>query len=176
MKHISFGFLFILLSYFSNSQIVLTDSVNQETVIAQGNIMAKLLVNKDYKAFVKWLNPAIISMTGSEEKLIELTKQSITKMADDSLFITNLYISSPSSIIHFNEQLQCTVIQTIEMKFPKGRVVSSSPLIAISINQGKNWTFIDPHGEDLKTLQKTVLNLSNDLIIPEQQKPVIYKN
>jgi hypothetical protein len=62
------------------------------------------------------------------------------------------------------------------MKVPGGRVTSNASLIGISSDNGNNWTFIDTHGADLKTIQKSIPGLSNELLLPEKEKPVFYKN
>lgn len=57
----------------------------------------------------------------------------------------------------------------------KGRLISKSILIGISKNNGEDWTFIETSGKNLKTLQSTFKDLSDNLVIPEETKPIFYK-
>ncbi|MEP7165857.1 MAG: hypothetical protein ABI741_14240 [Ferruginibacter sp.] len=166
---------FSLLTFFSTAQIDQADSISLGIVEKQGTEMAKLLLAKDYKAFAKYTYQPIIEMTGGEEKMIELIKQSFDQMETGGYSFINFTIEKPLTIVHFNNTLQCALIENIEMKVPKGRLTSKSTLIGISSDKGQNWTFIDTHGADLKTLQKTLSGLSNDLVIPEKQQPVFFK-
>jgi hypothetical protein len=168
--------LFIFLAFFTAAQIEQVDSVSLANAEKQGNIMAKLLLAKDFKGFAKYTYQPIIEMAGGEAKMIELIKQSFDQLETQGYTFTNFTIEKPLHIIHFNNTLQCTIIENIEMKVSDGRLTSKSALIGISNDNGQNWAFIDTHGTDLKTLQSTLPGLSDNLILPEKEEPVLYKN
>ena len=151
------------------------DSLLYPIVEMQGNAMAKLLLVKDYKAFVKYTYPPVIQMSGGEAKLVALIKQSFKGLEGQGYSITSIAVDKPGAIIHFGKKMQCTITQVLEMKTPKGRLVSTSFLIGNSDNNGKNWTFIDTHGAELKTLRSSIPGLSTQLIIPPATEPVLYK-
>lgn len=168
--------LILLLPFlFSKAQVVPADSTLIPIVEKQGTAMAKLLLAKDYSAFVKYTYPPILKMAGGEAKMTALIKQSFKQIEDQGYKILKVSIENPTGIIHFGKKLQCSVTQLLEMKVPNGRIVSKSTLIGNSDNNGKNWTFLDTHGATLQELQKTIPGLSNDLIIPEKTEPVLYK-
>jgi len=166
---------FNFLAFFSTAQIEQADSISLNIAEKQGTEMAKLLLAKDYKAFAKYTYKSILDMAGGEEKMIELIKQSFDQMETEGYSFINFTIEKPLTIIHFNNTLQCALTENIEMKVPKGRLTTKSTLIGISEDSGQNWTFIDTHGANLKTLQETISGLSNNLIIPEKQQPVFFK-
>jgi len=174
MKYLLTLFLSFV-ALFSFAQVDQADSASISTAGKQGTEMARLLLAKDYTAFAKFTYPPVKKMAGSEEKLIELLKSSIANLESQGISIINCSVENPEKIIHFKNTLQCTLIQNIEMKVPNGRMMAKSALIGISANNGKNWTFVDTHGSDLKTLQKNIPGLSNSLNIPEKQEPVFIK-
>ena len=175
MKYLLSVFLIFAITI-TKAQVVRTDSICKNNVEKQGNIMADLLMNKDYRAFSKYTYQPIIDMAGGEEILIDLIKKGMEQIETQGLSFLKCSIERPISIIHIKNELQCTVTQNIVLKTATGRIVSKSTLIGISSDDGENWTFIDAHGKDIKTLQASLSNLSNDLIIPEKQKPVVYKD
>ena len=162
--------------YLSIGQVEYNDSTLISNVLSQGNKMANELLAKNYEVFAKYTYKPIIDMTGSEEKLIELIKKGIEDMEAEGFFFTKCSIEKPNNIIHLKEELQCTVLETIEMKTPKGRMVTKSTLIGISIDNGQNWTFIDTQSKDLKKLQEILPNLSDELIIPKKERPIVYND
>jgi hypothetical protein len=165
--------LFSLAFLLSKAQVK-TDSLLYPVVEMQGNAMAKLLLAKDYKAFIKYTYPPVVKMSGGETKLVALITKSFKELQDQGYTLTSILVGKPTAIIHFGNKLQCTVTQVVEMKTTKGRLVSVASLIGHSDNNGKNWTFIDTHGADLKTLRKSIPGLSPQLIIPPAQEPTFY--
>jgi hypothetical protein len=50
-----------------------------------------------------------------------------------------------------------------------------STFIAISKDEGKNWTFFDTNSKNIATIKKSFPNLSSALRIVEKRKPEIKK-
>ena len=48
-----------------------------------------------------------------------------------------------------------------------------STIIAISKDQGKTWKFIDPFGMSLNQLRIYLPELSEEIILPEVEEPII---
>jgi hypothetical protein len=87
-----------------------------------------------------------------------------------------LLSDEPSKIVKSGKEMQATVTQHTEIKLPQGRLVSISTLIAVSTDNGINWTFIDTSNKDMVTLRKALPNLSPSITIPPQEPPVRYKS
>lgn len=173
-KLIAAFFLFFSFSAFAQSTA--SDSVAISNCETQGNMMAKLLFEKKYDAFIKYMYAPLLKLAGGADNMTRAVKKSMDDLETQGYSFTNISIDKPATIIHTDKTLQCVVMQHIEMKVPGGRVTSNASLIGISNDNGKNWTFIDTHGADLKTLQKSIPALSNQLSLPEKEKPVFYKD
>jgi hypothetical protein len=174
MKHIlSITFILFYLTT-CVSQIKTPDYSTK--VKEEAEIMGQLLLKKDYDSFIKFNYPKLIEMMGGKEKMVEKLSKEFKKMNEDGFDFISMTFGNPSEIISINKELQCTLPQNIEMKVPGGRIVSQSTLIAISTNGGKNWCFIDPSGKDIQAIKRLFSNLSEKLVIPQQDKPIFYKN
>jgi hypothetical protein len=164
----------------SFAQIQQSDSIHISSVEKQGSIMTKLFLAKDYKEFVKYVYQPSIDVIGGKEKMIELIQESVNQLATNGFYITNCSVEKPEKIIYFKNELQCTFVEYVEMKVYrggriKGRLISKSILIGISKNNGEDWSFIETLGRDLKTLQRTFNDLSDNLVIAEETEPIFYR-
>ncbi len=173
MKQIVTIFFLSLFFFVCNGQTRNIDYSN--TIKKQAEMMSQLLLKKDFISFCKYTYPKIIDMMGGKQKMVEVMENGTKEMQSSGVEFLHVTIGEPSKIITIRNELQCTVPQTIEMKVPNGRLISKSTLIAISIDNGKNWYFVDTSGKDIETMKKGLPNLSGELIIPEKTQPTFYK-
>ena len=172
-------FLSITLTFFlsaSYAQVPLTDSIRLSNAERDGKMMAKLLLEKNYKEFAKYTYPGVVALFGGAEKIAEVIKSSMEEIEEEGFTFTSCSVERPTGLIYTENEIQCTITQLLEMKTPTGRVVSKSTLIGISGNKGESWTFVDSQGKDIKTLQEILPNLSDDLVIPTKERIEIEKD
>jgi len=48
----------------------------------------------------------------------------------------------PTNIVQLGTELQCVLVQLATMKIPTGKLITKSPIIAISANKGLHWSFL----------------------------------
>ncbi len=149
-------------------------SDHSKIIKKQAEIMAKLLLEKDFSSFTKFTYPKIVEMLGGKQKMIDILKRNSKEMLSKGIDFKNVTIDEPSRIFNKGKELQCTIPQTIEMKVPNGRLITKSTLIAISTDNGKNWYFVDTSGKNIQTMKKTLPNLSEELEIPEKKQPIFH--
>lgn len=125
----------------------------------RGAKMASLLIAKNYGDFVSYTYQPVVKMAGGKEKMVKLIQKSFDDMGKQGMSVTNCSIGKPGKIVRAKGELQCPINEIIEMTIPNG----------------KNWTFLDTHNKDLKTLQVTIPNLSNQLVIPAPKEPEVIK-
>ncbi|MCE2963494.1 MAG: hypothetical protein LW842_10010 [Sphingobacteriales bacterium] len=145
-----------------------------KTIKEQAEMMGQLLLKKDFISFSKYTYPKILEMMGGKQKMVEVLDKGLKEMQSEGVAFLKVTFGEPSKIITIGNELQCTVPQTIEIKVPKGKLKANSTLIAISIDNGKNWYFIDTSGKDIQTMKKRLPNLSEELVIPETKQPTFY--
>jgi len=147
-----------------------------KAISKQARIMGKLLLKKDFKSFSKYTYPKVVEMMGGKKKMIEVLKEGLKEMESNGTKILSVTIGEPSQIVAIENELQCTVPETLKLKVQNGTLITISTLIAISIDNGKNWYFVDTSGEDIQSMKKNLPNLSLDLVIPEKVAPIFYKD
>ena len=138
--------------------------------------MGRLLLSKDYNSFTKYTYPRIIQLMGGKQKFIDRISTEAKNMESKGYKLSKVSFDDPSEIIVNNKELQCTIVETLEVKVPRGRLISKSTLIAVSSDGGKNWYFIDTSDNDIKKMQQMLPNLSGKLVLAKKNKPLFYQD
>ena len=146
-----------------------------QNILLQAGKMAQAFISSDYKTFVTYIYKPMVQGTGGAAKMEQSLAQVVNDMKAKSMSFNNITFSEPSNIVKSGKEFQATIAQHTDMKIPDGRAVSTSTLIAISKDNGINWTFIDTNNKDIVTLRKAIPNLSTAITIPPHQPPVYYK-
>jgi len=164
--------LFLAFTINSYAQSFAEDSLkNRKSVTEQAREMAAAFLNHDYKTFIDYTHPRIIELIGNVDDMI-------SKLQSDSAFtnsILSVSFGKPSNIIANGDLFQCTLPETTEILVDKGRLVNQSTLVAISYDGGIHWYFIEAAGKTLSELRNFIPEISDQLVIPTQHKPVLYK-
>ena len=140
-------------------------------ILQQADKMGKAFVAGEYDAFAKFTHPTIVTMMGGKEKMISEIARNFDQIKTEGVSFQNVSYGEPSQIIQYEGQLQCTLPQMIEMKVNDGTVTANAVLIAVSMDNGINWFFIDPTGNDITTMRKIIPTLSPKLNIPVSVEP-----
>jgi hypothetical protein len=140
----------------------------------QSSKMGAAFVAGDYKIFANYTYPLILKSMGGAARMIEVLNRTTNDMKAKGISFSNITFDEPSKIVKGSKELQATIAQHTEIKLPQGRLVSTSTLIAVSTDNGVNWTFIDTSNKDMATLRKALPNLSPAITVPPQQPPVRY--
>ncbi len=177
MKHVLFTFVLSFLFITCIAQKNAIDTLAyKKTIHDQASAMGQSMLKKDFNSFAKYVHPKIMEMMGGKQKLIDEMKKSMEEIEASEVFFLNIAFGESSEIISYNKELQSTILQTIGMKVPNGRMVTKSTLIVVSADNGKNWYFIDAAGNNIQAMKKDLPNLSPDLVIPPRQQPVFYND
>ena len=167
-------------SIFRNISVTLVTSIfmfqaysqNMKTTIKiQAMDMAGALVKNDFNGFIKYMPPKVIEVAGGKQKLKLNMDSADAAMKQFNIEFKKIIIGHPGDIITYKEQLQCIVPQSTNMKTPLGEMYVETSLIAISMDKGKNWYFIDTNMYKADMLKTALPDLSPKLIIPPQKGP-----
>jgi hypothetical protein len=140
----------------------------------QANKMGQLFISGDYKAFAHYTYPKILQMMGGADKMAEVLNKTTANMKTQGMVFSSITFDAPSKVVKSGNELQATIAQHTEIKLTQGRIVTTSTLIAISADNGNNWTFVDTSNKDISTLRKVLPNLSPSITLPPPQQPVRY--
>jgi hypothetical protein len=141
----------------------------------QADIMAQAFVKKDYKTYTKFMHPKDIAEMGGEKAAIDTLKKAEQHMKEYGMTISYILVNEPSWVVDTAGEMQCTVVETIELNVKGGRVRNDIAFIGISKDKGKHWVFIDT-STNFKNLRKDFPTLSSRLNIPVPTQPVFEKD
>lgn len=128
--------------------------------------MAKAFLAGDYKNFAKYTYPRILAAMGGESRMAATLSKSVDGMGARGMSLDGITFGEPSKIVKNGKELQATITQHTGIKQAVGTSINTSILIAISMDNGSSWTFIDTQNKDMAALRKALPNLSPAITIP----------
>jgi hypothetical protein len=164
-RKISFALAICFLTFHVYSQNMKT------TIKIQAMDMAGALVKNNFNAFSKYMHPKVIEIAGGKQKLKNNMDSADAMMKQFGMEFKKIIIGHPGDIINYKGQLQCVVPQSTNMKSPLGELYLETSLIAISMDNGQHWYFIDTNVYKLDKLKTALPDLSPKLLIPPQKEP-----
>jgi hypothetical protein len=174
MKYYTLGLLFFFTTIL-NTQAQTIDQDKLSAVLKeQAAKMGSAFISGDYKTFAKYNHPKILQIIGGEAKMAAALVKTVADMKSKGMSFKSITFGEPSAIVKSGKELQATISQHTEINTSPGRAISTSTIIAISTDNGINWTFMDTLNKDMATIKKMLPNLSPAITIPPQQPPVRY--
>lgn len=158
-KLILIPFLFYFL--FANTQTV------SENIKSQAEKMVTAFKDENYNSLLDYTYPKILEIAGGKVVLESMVKQMMDDMKADGVFVDSAKVGEPGAIFQAGSELHSTITQTVYMKYTGGRMISESTLLAVSMDAGLNWYFLDI--KQLTPAMKTQFfpEFNSDLVIPE---------
>jgi len=167
MKNTLLALVLILIPVLSFAQ------TENENLNAQLKKMRGHLLSENYENFSDYTYPKVIEMMGGKSSMIQATRQSMDQMKKEGFVFKEIKFKDPLSFLKKDGELQCSLTQQITMQVPNGKVQAEYTLLAISQDNGTNWTFIDTSGKSKETMLKYFPNLHKDIIVkPKTQKMI----
>lgn len=145
----------------------------QLTIKTQAELMVNAFIKEDYDVLLDYTYPKIFEIAGGREIMKELVVQMLGEMKAQGMTVDSAKVGEPGEIYTAGNELHAVIPQFIYMSLPDGKLSSESSLLAISMDNGANWYFLDVKQltPELKALFFPDFN--NALIVPEPKEPVI---
>lgn len=147
------------------------DAAMVTKMLEQADDMGKKFVAKDYKAFLKYSHPAVITSMGGDKKVYDQTIEDLKALDAQEIKFIAIKFGVPSKIVSVGNERQAVIPEIIEMKIPGGKLTNTASMLAISLDKGMNWYFVDTGGHNLMNMKALLPTLSDELEIPEPQDP-----
>ena len=143
MKQLLFVIFFILSLDLTHAQKQPSDSTNYpKSVVEQAIIMGNSFVQGDYSTFVQFANPSFVTLSGGKQNVIMQMQQNAKDLQEMKSSFLSVTFDEPTNIVQFGTELQCVLVQLATMKIPTGKLITKSPIIAISADKGLHWSFL----------------------------------
>jgi hypothetical protein len=168
MKHLLI-FCCLLLS---NSLISAQDT---STIKPSAEIMLEAMMKEDYKTLLKYTYPKVVALGGGAEKMVAQIKKSVEEMKNGGMTFRRATLGEVGKIYKAGKELHCVLPETTFMNVKGGYVTGISPLLCISSDGGKSWTFV--HGGNMTPQKIKMLfpNFNYDLVLEKTTEPVFHK-
>jgi hypothetical protein len=105
--------------------------------------------------------------------MIELLRRGTEDMKSHGSAILGAEVAEPKEVIASGERRFAIVPMTVRVKVPEGTLRSKGFLLAISIDEGKTWTFIDGAGLTKEKLAQLFPDIPSQLTLPSKEPPVL---
>jgi hypothetical protein len=137
----------------------------------QAEVVANATVTQNYVVFVKYTYPAIIQMAGGEAKLKATMKKGMEQMKAQGFSFKSLVIGDIKLAKKSGAELFAVVPDVLTMNGNGGTIIARSALIAVSDDDGKNWTFVDTAPLQNDAIAKIIPNYPKGLPMPVKSQP-----
>jgi hypothetical protein len=146
------------------------------TIKVQAMDMATALMKNDFTTFSKYMHPNIIAFAGGKEKMKTKMDSAYATMKLFGVSFKRYWIGTPGEIVNYKNQLQAVLPESTIMKTPLGELTAETSMVAISMDKGKSWYFIDTNVYKADKLKSILPDISPKLTIPPQKKPRLIPN
>lgn len=149
---------------------------HSENIKRDGNKMINFMIEKDYESLSRFTYPVIVEWMGGKERMINLISKEMQRIEDQGVVFLELSLGEPEKLYTAGEEIHCLVPQKVILENNDGKIISSSHLLAVSVDLGENWYFVDT--AQLTSENVTVLfpQFNSDLEIPVKIQPEFILN
>lgn len=138
-------------------------------------IYAEAMLNNDYKTIIKYTYPPMISYEGGKSAVLKQLKAQTDEMKLAGMFNTSVEIGNTSMIIKAGAQLHCIVPQIFTTKTIGGIQKRVLPLLAVSADAGRSWTFMNAIRLNAPSVSLLFHDFNHDLKVPRSSLPEFIK-
>jgi len=146
----------------------------QDTAVVkkQAEIMGNAMIDNNYSVLIDYTYPKLVKLMGGKEKMLQYLKTGVQQMKSSGFRFKNAIIGSPGRFYTAGSEIHCLIPETLDIKTPKGTLVTNAHLLAISQDNGKSWTFVDISERTMATVKQLFPNFNHDLKIPKDTEPI----
>ena len=106
-------------------------------------VVAKATIGGDHAAVADRTYPGVIEMAGGKDRMIEMMASMIGEMSDNGMSFKSMDVLSIGTPVKAGEQMHALVKTKMIMGVPGGSLENIGYTIAISDDQGANWSFLN---------------------------------
>ncbi len=145
---------------------------NQQTLIKTEALkMAKALAAMDLETYASFSWPELVSDSNNKQMLKQAADSADKYRKQFGIKVKSIIIGNPSTVVTHKKIMQATLPQTMTVEAMMGSVETETTWVALS-KDGVKWYFVDSNLFKSKNNKDKLPELSPNLKIPEQKKPV----
>lgn len=129
-------------------------------------------MKEDYATLLKYTYPKALALGGGMAKMTATIKTGMKQMKESNVSFHSVKLHEPGKIYKAGKELHCVIPQTTVMKVTGGYLTAETPLLCISSDGGKNWTYISAGNMDKEKIKLLFPNFNHALKLQNTSKPV----
>src|SRR5215204_3853890 len=172
MKKIITGIYFTIISIAAFGQ----SEELKGNIKAQAEIMGGAFMSGNYDLLLDYTYPKLFEATGGKDGMKVLVEQQMGELKTQGMVVDSVKVGQAGDIYTAGKELHALISQYIYMKFPGGRLNSESTLLAVSMDSGSKWYFLDVKQLTPEMLLEFFPDFNKGLTVPEPKEPVIIYN
>lgn len=168
MKSITVFFISIIV--FCHASFAQADTANLRR---QATICVNATLKHDYKTLLKYTDPNVIKKAGGADKMEQALKATMTAMESRQMTMVADKLGAITGPVKAGKEIHALIQHTMTLKFMDKYMRGVSYMLAVSRDNGKNWTFADVAGLRNPGPQSIFPNYNPALKIPAAAPPQI---
>ncbi|MFD0748590.1 hypothetical protein ACFQZS_00455 [Mucilaginibacter calamicampi] len=149
------------------------DSIYAVKVKQDAEKIVKGIFNGDFETALKYTYPEALKMAGGKNMMIETIKKTMDEFKSKGITFKNGVIGEPGEFIKAKGKIFSIVPEEIYLNVNGKTLYSKSALLAISLDNGLNWYFIDAAGLTDEKVHDLFPEANHKLILPKKNQPVL---
>ena len=141
----------------------------------QATQLSDAVLGGDYAKVADLTFPKLVELMGGRTQFMATLEQSMKDTQSEQFQLLSTTVDDPQDIIEVEKRIYAIVPTTMNIKVPEGTLVGRSFMIAVSDDNGENWTFVAAAGDDQGRLKILFPAAADKLRIPKTEKPVLHR-
>ena len=142
---------------------------------ATAQLLLDATLKGDYTMLIKYTYPKVVTLGGGKDKMISTIRNGMKEMKDNGFAFHSGKLQSLGKIYKAGTELHCVLPHSIVMKVTGGFITAVSPLLCISADGGKNWTFISGGNMDDEKIKMVFPKFNSAVKLEKTTKPFFSK-
>ncbi len=145
-----------------------------QSIHSQAEIMVNATLNKDYDKLIDFTYPKVVELAGDKAKMLSAIQASMDNMTKSGMKLISYTVLEAVEMKNIGGIIYCIVPSVLKIDHPKGILQQQGFMIAISVNKGIDWKFIDGTSQKNKSNFKIMIPEAFELLtLPEWRQPVM---
>jgi hypothetical protein len=153
-----------------------SEAAQAQRIKAQAQELADSMMRDDFEKVIDLTYPKLVGLLGGREAAVAAMKQESSEMLSDNMQLVSHKIGEPRDFVQVEGERYAIVPSTMQIRVPEGMLVGEAFMIAVSVDGGQNWTFVDSGGGNAnpKLLKDLFPAAADKLRMPETKPPVLH--
>lgn len=130
------------------------------------------VVAGDTAAILAGTYPGLIKQVGGPDAMRDMLSKNLAGLEERGMAVLGTEIVSVSDPVQAGSEIHAVVRATRTVKAPGGRQIQDTFMIAVSADQGKNWTFVDGPQLTPQHIDQLFPDFNDALVLPRVKAPV----